>query len=127
MEPRQWAVLSLENFINHSVIFNMCMCGNHILFAGHGMIMLMAKRKTKNDELDSIYFLKLVTYLILGSLWLKFTDGATTQVPIPVGFLIGLVLASHDHIQLDRKIGFAVLLVAMLVGLWAPFGVYVNI
>lgn len=88
----------------------------------------MAKRKTNKDkELDSVYFLKLVTYLILGSLWLKFTDGYNVQFPIPIGFLIGLVMASHDHIQLDRKIGFAILLVAMLIGFWAPFGIYVSI
>jgi hypothetical protein len=90
------------------------------------MMMLMAKAKTRaTADLDMVYFLKLTVYLILGSLWLKITDGQTTQIPIPVGFLIGLVLASHDHVQLDRKIGFAVLLVAMLVGFWAPFGIYV--
>jgi hypothetical protein len=84
------------------------------------------KQKTQAKELDSIYFLKLVVYLVLGSFWLKITDGQTTQLPIPVGFLIGIVFASHDHIQLDRKIGFAVLLIAMLIGFWAPFGIYIT-
>jgi hypothetical protein len=87
----------------------------------------MATPKTKksaNKELDSIYFLKLVMYLILGSLWVKITDGETVQLPIPVGLMLGLVFAAHDHVQLDRKIGFAVLLVAMLIGFWAPFGIY---
>jgi len=83
------------------------------------------KKKQTSQELDSIYILKLVVYLVLGSLWLKITDGQDTQIPIPIGFFIGLVFASHDHIQLDRKIGYAVLLVAMLIGFWAPFGVYV--
>jgi hypothetical protein len=86
----------------------------------------MTKTKNKSaDSLDMVYFLKLTVYLILGSLWVKITDGQTTQMPIPVGFLIGLVLAAHDHVQLDRKIGFAVLLIAMLIGFWAPFGIYV--
>lgn len=87
----------------------------------------MAKNKDKltAKELDTIYFLKLVVYLVLGSLWVKITDGRDTQLPIPAGFLIGLVFASHDHVQLDKKIGFAVLLVAMLVGFWAPFGIYI--
>jgi hypothetical protein len=84
---------------------------------------VMAKKK-KVTEPDGLYLLKLVVYLIIGSLWLKVTDGRTVQVPIPVGFIVGLALASHDHIQLDRKIGYAVLLVAMLVGFWAPFGIY---
>jgi hypothetical protein len=87
--------------------------------------MARPKTKTANKEPDSIYFLKLVVYLILGSLWVKITDNQTTQIPIPAGFLIGLVFAAHDHVQLDRKIGFAVLLVAMLIGFWAPFGIYV--
>ena len=86
----------------------------------------MAKSKNKNEP-DAIYFLKLVVYLILGSLWLKITDGYSMQIPIPLGFLIGIVFASHDHIQLDRKIGFAILLVAMFIGFWAPFGIYVLI
>lgn len=88
------------------------------------------KKKLKNtpqpqQELDSIYFLKLVVYLMLGSFWIKITDGQSIQVPIPIGLLIGLVFASHDHIQFDRKIGYAVLLVAMLIGFWAPFGIYI--
>lgn len=89
--------------------------------------MLVAKTKTKNagSDVDMVYFLKLTVYLVLGSLWVKVTDGQTTQIPIPAGFLIGLVLASHDNVQLDRKIGFAVLLIAMLVGFWAPFGIYI--
>jgi len=83
--------------------------------------------KTKKSETDSLYFLKLVVYLILGSLWVKVTNGDTVQVPIPVGFMIGLVMAAHDHVQLDRKVGFAVLLVAMLIGFWVPIGIYVLI
>lgn len=74
-----------------------------------------------------MYFLKLVVYLILGSLWVKISDGQTVQLPLPIGFIAGLVLAAHDQIQLDRKLGYALLLVAMLVGFWAPFGVYVII
>ncbi len=84
----------------------------------------MAKKKT---ETDSVYFLKLVFYLVLGSLWLKITRGEALQFPIPVGLLLGLVFASHEHFQIDRKIEFAILLVAMLVGFWIPFGIYINI
>ncbi len=84
-------------------------------------------KQTKTDEPDVIYFLKLVVYLIIGSLWIKFDNGVNAQIPIPLGFLVGLVLASHDHIQMDRKIGYAVLLVAMLIGFWAPFGIYITI
>ena len=82
----------------------------------------MSKRKTK--ELDSVYLLKLVFYLIVGSLWLKVSKGTDLQIPLPIGAVIGLIFASHEHFQLDRKIEFAVLLVAMLIGFWVPFGIY---
>ncbi len=88
----------------------------------------MAKTKQKTTkESDSLYFLKLVMYLILGSLWMKVSDGQNFQLPIPVGLLVGIVYASHDHFQIDRKIEYAVLLVATLIGFWAPFGIYLAL
>lgn len=98
-----------------------------------GKIELMNKAKTKKhhkkqpDELDSVYFLKLVLYMICGSLWLKITQGNTAQIPVPIGLGIGLLFAGHEHFQIDRKIEIAVLLIAMLVGFWAPFGIYVSL
>lgn len=83
--------------------------------------------KSKQKETDGVYFLKLALFLILGSLWLKVTKGATTQLPVPVGLLVGLVLTTHEHFRIDKKIEYAVLLVAMLVGFWMPFGIYVNL
>ncbi|MBI1857453.1 hypothetical protein HY003_02450 [Candidatus Saccharibacteria bacterium] len=89
-------------------------------------IQIKKATQATNKELDSVFFLKLVFYLILGSLWLKVTRGADIQVPLPVGMLAGLVFAGHEHFQIDRKIEFAVLLIAMLVGFWMPFGIYIN-
>lgn len=88
--------------------------------------MAKTKKSLTTKELDSIYFLKLVVYLILGSLWFKISNGESVQIGLPIGFMAGLVLAAHDHIQLDRKIGYAVLLVAMLLGFWLPFGIYIS-
>lgn len=93
----------------------------------------MAKAKTKKknskapQELDSVYFLKLVLYLITGSLWLKVTQSTNAQIPVPIGLGVGLLFASHEHFQIDRKVEIAVLLVAMLIGFWAPFGIYVSL
>ncbi len=93
----------------------------------------MARSKSKSkkqaavQELDSVYFLKLVLYLIVGSLWLKVTQGDTAQIPVPIGLGIGLLFASHEHFQIDRKVEIAVLLVAMLMGFWLPFGIYVSL
>lgn len=88
----------------------------------------MAKTKqTRLAQSDNAYFLKLVLYIILGSMWVKVSDGQTWQIPIPVGFLFGLLLASHDHFKIDRKIEYAVLLISMLVGFWAPIGIYITL
>lgn len=90
----------------------------------------MAKRKNKKiekQELDSVYFLKLVLYMIIGSLWLKVTNGETLQIPLPIGLLVGLIFASHEHFQIDRKIEYALLLIAMFVGFWLPIGLYLSL
>ena len=80
---------------------------------------------------DSGYFLKIVLYLILGSLWLKIkltaSDGSPWILPIPVGLVIGFVFASHDHFKIDRKIEYAVLLVSAVLGFWLPIGLYVGL
>lgn len=85
----------------------------------------MAKRPRKDFE--QAYFLKLVLFLVLGSMWLKVSDGQSWQVPIPVGFILGMALAMHDHFKIDRKIEYAILLVAALVGFWAPIGIYITV
>ena len=74
-------------------------------------------------ESDSAFFLKLVLYLILGALWIKLSDGQTFQVPFPIGFIVGLLFTAHEHFQIDRKIEYAVLLVAMFIGFWLPIGI----
>lgn len=80
----------------------------------------MAKR-----ESDSVYFLKILLYFILGSIWLRFSD---LQVlpgvsALPVGLLLGLVFAHHDHFQIDRKIEYAVLIAASVLSFVAPIGI----
>lgn len=94
----------------------------------------MAKTKHRKltrrspQELDSVYLLKIVLYLIVGAQWLRFVNEAGTwQIPVPIGLIIGLLFASHDHFQMDRKIGYALLLVAMFVGFWSQIGIYITI
>ncbi len=86
----------------------------------------MIKSKKASKSYDSTYFLKLVLYMIVGSMWIKITKG-NVQIPIPVGLIIGLIFSSHEHFKIDRKIEYAVLLVAMLIGFWAPIGLYINL
>lgn len=84
-------------------------------------------KRAGTHQLDSVYLLKLVLYLIVGAQWIYFRSGnGTTQIPVPVGLVIGLLFAMHDHFKIDRKIEFAVLLVAMFVGFWSQVGIYIT-
>ena len=72
-------------------------------------------KKTSVREADSAYFLKILVYLTLGICWIKING-----LPlIPAGFLVGLLIAQHDHFAIDRKIEYAVLIVGAVVGLFA--------
>lgn len=82
----------------------------------------MQSPKPNKPELDSIYVLKLLFYLILGSQWLRVVLEGGTEIPIPVGALLGLLLVRHEKFQIDRKIEYAVLLVSMFIGFWLPMG-----
>ncbi len=93
----------------------------------YNMTMGKKNKKEKNIESDSVYFLKIVLYLVMGSMWLKVTKGDTSQIPIPLGFILGMAFATHEHFQTDKKIELAILLIAMLVGFWAPFGIYIML
>ena len=96
----------------------------------------MAKKKSKSSskklykgapELDSVYLLKLVLYLIVGAQWIRLVNTAgTAQVPIPIGLIVGFLFAAHDHFKIDRKIEYAVLLIAMFVGFWSQVGIYIT-
>ena len=81
---------------------------------------------TTPNDLDGVYLLKLALYVILGSMWIKISNQHGLSVPLPVGFAIGLLFSSHEHFRIDRKIEYAVLLVAMLVGYFAPYGLYIS-
>lgn len=76
--------------------------------------------------MDGVYLLKLALYVILGSMWIKLSHGDGMSLPVPIGFIIGLIFSSHEHFRIDRKIEYAVLMVAMLVGYFAPYGLYVS-
>ncbi|HSW66838.1 MAG TPA: hypothetical protein VLI54_06900 [Bacillota bacterium] len=90
------------------------------------MVKTKKARTSTRQELDGVYLLKLLLYVLLGSVWLKISHGDSLHIPIPIGLITGLIFTSHEHFRLDRKIEYAVLLVAMLVGYIAPYGLYIN-
>lgn len=88
--------------------------------------MLMAKKQKRTQELDSVYLLKIALFLIVGSQWLYISSAdATKQLPIPVGAVVCLLFAMHEHFKIDRKIEYAIILLAMFIGFWLPVGITV--
>ncbi|MDQ5913018.1 MAG: hypothetical protein QG659_440 [Patescibacteria group bacterium] len=90
----------------------------------------MAKQKRKKNvrskESDSTYFLKLVLFFILGTLWVRLLHieiGPFQHLSLPFGLVFGLFFASHEHFQIDRKIEFAVLLAATFISFYLPVGI----
>ncbi len=67
-------------------------------------------------------------YLVVGAQWLYVVNPAgTRQIPLPIGLLIGGAFALHEHFQIDRKIEFAVLLIACFIGFWSQTGLFVAV
>lgn len=95
----------------------------------------MAKSKTKtvtkkltsrssSKQLDSVFIFKMALFLILGSQWLYIVNPTgDAQLPLPVGAVIGVVFATHEHFKIDRKIEYVILLLAMFIGFWLPMGI----
>jgi hypothetical protein len=89
--------------------------------------MAKTKKRRIKRESDGTYLLKLVLYLMIGAQWLRITTASGTEVPLPLGLLVGAVFALHEHFQIDRKIEYAILLVAMLIGFWTQAGLYITL
>lgn len=70
-------------------------------------------KKSRATETDSTYFLKILIYFILGLIWIKING----YVVLPIGLILGVIIAQHDHFAIDRKIEYAVLIVSAILGL----------
>jgi hypothetical protein len=92
-------------------------------------MMPKTKRKSKTTtDTDGAYLLKLVLYVIVASQWLWLVpSGATYRVPIPFGLLVGIAFASHEHFKIDRKVEYAVMLVAVFIGFVANIGLSMSL
>ena len=81
-------------------------------------------------ESDGTYLLKLVAFVLLGTLWLKFQQPVTwLGMPfsgVPAGLLIGLLLVKKfEKYQEDRKIWYAILIVVTIICYFVPAGIVI--
>ena len=72
-------------------------------------------KKSRTKEADNVYFLKILIYFVLGTIWIKYNG----YVIFPLGLLIGVLLAQKDHFAIDRKVEYAILLISAIIGLLA--------
>ena len=84
----------------------------------------------KVSETDGTYFLKLVIFLLLATLWLKFESPVEwLGVPInalPLGIVLGLILVHLvEKYQFNRKIWYAVLLTVGIISYFVPAGIII--
>ncbi len=85
------------------------------------------KRNTKaTNESSAAYFLKIMMYFILGTLWLRINRGGN-EYAIPIGLPLGLLINTHEKFQIDRKIEMAVLVVATFLSFFLPLGLVVAL
>jgi len=82
-----------------------------------------AARKRIATETDSVYFLKILVFFVLGSIWVKYHG----IVVFPLGLVLGLALTAHDHFAIDRKVEYAVLIVSALLTLATGYVVFVVV
>lgn len=92
--------------------------------------MVSRRGHEKPFETDSKYFLKLVVFVILGTLWLKFSEPMSwLGMPLnalPLGLLGGLLLVhKFEKYQSDRKIWYAILVVVTVISYFVPAGIVI--
>jgi hypothetical protein len=89
--------------------------------------MAKSKRNSDTTDNDGAFILKLVLYVLLGSMWLKIhSTNLDSGIPIPVGLVLGIIFSSHEHFRIDRKIEYGVLIIAALIGLMVPYGLFIG-
>lgn len=70
----------------------------------------------------STRILKIVLYVVLGTVWLKFHPSLNGMIDLPLGLVLGMIFASQDHFAIDRRIEYAVLIIATVASYWLPVG-----
>lgn len=82
----------------------------------------------KRPESDLVFVMKLFICVLLGSLWLKFSNtlelGVVSFGGLPVGLMIGFFLISKIEPRQDnRRIFYAVVLICAIISYFVPSGI----
>ncbi len=83
---------------------------------------MVRKIPPKTREADSVYILKIVLYFILGTVWIRHE----ARTVFPLGFFLGILIARQDRFRIDRKVEYALLLLASVMGL-IGLGIFISL
>lgn len=88
------------------------------------------KGKERIFESDGQYILKLIVYVLLGSIWLRFNApievGSIILRALPIGLIVGVfAVRKLEKYQSDRKIWYAILIIVCIIGLFSPTGIVI--
>lgn len=72
-------------------------------------------------ESDFGFLIKSALYLILGSVWITWTDKRI----LPIGVLLGFFISKIEILRINRKIEYALLVVGAFFGLFG-LGIYLK-
>lgn len=81
-------------------------------------------------ERESVFFLKLVVFIILSALWLRLKDpvilGPMVIQAFPVGLIVALLLVLKvEKYQFNRKIWYSALILMAILTSFTPVGVMI--
>ena len=85
------------------------------------------KTVVHRKETDGAFFLKIALYLIVASFWVRIEFESGSVLPLPMGAIVAVFYALHDHFQIDRKIELAIVLNAMFISFWLPIGMFISL
>lgn len=88
------------------------------------------KGQEKFYEKESLFFLKLVVFIILSALWIRLSNpfeiGPFVVQAIPLGLVIALLLVLRiEKYQFNRKIWYATLILMGILTSFTPVGIVV--
>lgn len=84
-----------------------------------------SKKRQNMNEPDSLFFLKVIVFFLLGTMWVRIVGPEGNEISLPVGLIVGLLIARHEHFQIDRKIEFVVLFISTIISFYLPIGLLV--
>lgn len=101
-----------------------------------------AKNRSKSNEVfnrkgneriyekDSVFFLKLVVFILLSALWLRLKEpipvGPMVIQAIPLGLIVALLLVMKvEKYQFNRKIWYSALIIMAIVTSFTPVGIMI--